>query len=107
MLEKRSCRRYSIRMRTMLYFEQDTFSRSEFEALSKNISSRGVFVITKEISSIGAEVKVEIQLPLSNLRDYAINDSCLLCSGSIVRVEDDGIAVSFSKPCKITPLCQH
>ena len=107
MLEKRSCRRYSLRMLAMLYFKQNDFSITACEAISKNISSRGVFVQTINILSIGAEVKIEIQLPLSRLQDYAVDDSCLLCAGSIVRVEDDGMAVSFTRSCKIIPTCQH
>ena len=103
MQEKRSQRRFDLQLATLLSFHGGISNRKS-EVFSKNVSSHGVFLLIKQGPTIGSDVKVEMLLPVSGVRGSRGCDSRLFCSGSVVRRDEEGIAVSFSKICKIRPV---
>ena len=57
---------------------------------TRDISSRGVFVQTPNLLSLGE--KVELVVTLTTGKNF------LNTTGKVVRVEEDGIAIQFNRP---------
>lgn len=103
MLNRRFIERYSLQVPATISYSSNNRSIRKFEALSRNISAKGAFLVTKDQTKIGGQVKIEFMLPVPGQNFYCSAYSRMTCQGKVVRTEHDGIAVNFSKPCKILP----
>ena len=104
-MERRKQERYLLNVPIRIT-QIDNNSTATFEASSRDISSKGVFIKTKDIK-FESNQKVHLALTLTieklkELFDYP-NTVTLEVDGSVVRSLQDGIVVAFGDSYSIVP----
>lgn len=81
-VEHRRCSRYRLRLPAL--FSWTTESLHQNVGFTKDIGVGGVFIFAQVIPPLGADVKVELVLPLPKAHDREIR---LRCIGRVIRVD--------------------
>jgi len=85
----------------------DNDSSSTFEAFSKDISSKGVFIKTDEIKlETNQKVHLELTLTIEKLKELFGYPKMvtLEVDGSVLRSLEDGIVIEFGESYSIVPV---
>jgi Tfp pilus assembly protein PilZ len=75
-----------------------------YELVTKNICSGGAFLHTNHMIPVGAEVYIDLVIPISKLKNIETHNVLIQVNGSVVRSEINGIAICFQNNYKITPM---
>jgi hypothetical protein len=79
-------------------------NNSEFlKLIAVNISSGGAYLITDQKIPEGTPVKLDFVLPSNHSRDLTGAYGYVKITGTVLRTDEDGFAVSFNRSYKITP----
>jgi len=101
--EKREMERFDLELPTRLHVEDETGEQRTIEHKTKNISSNGAFIDTDSPFAVGTEVKLNITVPIDKLKDLGGKRSKIEVSGSVVRTDNEGMAICFNKNFCIMP----
>ncbi len=71
--------------------------------MTSNICSGDAFSKTEKPLSVGTDVKREIILPLVKSKNVKCNRSSIYVAGSVIRSDQQGMAVCFDKKYHILP----
>jgi hypothetical protein len=104
MKERRGFERYELVIQAKVFFYRRKAQGRWMQAMSKDISSQGVFFHSDEPLPLGTKVYIEFVLPVSSLPSSQARNSRFECFGTVIRKESGGMAVCFDKSCKITPV---
>jgi len=77
------------------------------EIRTRDVSAGGAFFQTGEPVPIGTELKIDLILPLDELKKIEGKNAHITLSGKVVRVSRKGMAVCFDKKYAIRPLTGH
>ena len=102
-LEKRKMERFSLELPTYLSIVNKGEKRKSLKFITSNICSGGAFFKTEKPLSIGTDVKLNIILPLDKFKNVTSKRSSIYVSGSVIRTDQQGMAICFDKNYKITP----
>jgi len=102
-LEKRKMERFSLELPTYLSIVNKGEKRKSLKFITSNICSGGAFFKTEKPLSIGTDVKLNIILPLDKFKNVKSKRSSIYVSGSVIRTDQQGMAICFDKRYKITP----
>jgi len=102
-LEKRKMERFSLELATYLSIVNNGEKRKSLKFTTSNICSGGAFFKTEKPLSIGTDVKLNIILPLDKFKNLKSKRSSIYVSGSVIRTDQQGMAICFDKRYKITP----
>jgi hypothetical protein len=95
--EKRKMERFSLKLPARFIWT-DTGSKQEpLELMTSNICSEGAFLKTEKPLSVGTDVKIEIIFPLVKSKNVKSNQSSIYVAGSVIRSDQQGMAVCFDK----------
>lgn len=72
--------------------------------MSSNICAGGSYFKTDAPLSVGTDVKVELILTFDKLKKFGVKRSHVVAFGSILRTNNQGMAVCFGKKFHISPL---
>ena len=101
--EKRKMERFSLKVPARFIWT-DTVSKQEaLELITSNICSGGAFFKTEKPLSVGTDVKIEIILPMIKSKNVKSNRASIYVSGSVIRSDQQGMAVCFEKKYHISP----
>ena len=104
--ERRGLERYDLEVPAKISFTSSESAQRELDLLTGNISSGGAFFYTPSPLPEGTDVNIEILLNLEKLR--ALKDEYrhvhIRVKGKVVRVESQGMSVSFDKDYEIRPV---
>lgn len=90
-MEKRNRRRVPLKVTGKIgSSEQDPVN-----GCTRNISSVGAFFDADNTIPVGTDVELEILLPLEKLNKTEQHEAKMKVSGTVVRVEEGGVAVLF------------
>ncbi len=78
--------------------------REAMNFLTRDACAGGVFIQTDNPLPLGAEVKIELVLPLIEVKNFEGKGALLKVSGAVVRVTDTGMAIGFNEDYHIWPL---
>jgi hypothetical protein len=90
-MEKRCKRRVALKVAGKIESQNDT----TLNCHTRDISSVGAFFDSEVIVPVGTDVEMEIYLPLEKLEESRQHDGKMKVSGTVVRVEEGGVAVLF------------
>ncbi len=78
-------------------------SDSSFELHTDNICAGGTFLCTDHPLPVGTDVELDLVLSLNELKKLDGNTVRINVTGEVVREEQGGMAISFTKNYSITP----
>ena len=100
-IESRKMERFDLRLDALLIL--DSLPQKQFEKrfLCDDISSGGAFFKTSEPLRVGTPLKMELELPVCQLKNQRKNGALIKVSGAVVRVTEQGMAVIFDEEYQI------
>jgi hypothetical protein len=69
--------------------------RKRVKCRTRDISAVGAFFESNDPIPVGTSVEMEIQLPLEKVKENKRHEAKMKVSGTVVRVEEGGVAVLF------------
>ena len=76
----------------------------EYAVVSKDISSGGALFSIDSTLAEDAQVEIDLELPLQQLKELQGKTARISLSGKVIRIETDSVAVRFDKAFKVTSL---
>ena len=102
-LNRRKLERFSLELPTYLSIV-DRNKKSKFlKFKTSNICSGGAYFKTEKPLSVETDVKLDIILPLDKFNNVKGKISHIEVSGSVIRTDQQGMAICFDKGHKISP----
>ena len=103
-IEKREMERFTLELPALLSVTDESGKQKAAEFMISNICSGGAFFKTDHPLSVGTDVKMALIIPLNKFKKIGTKKSRVDVSGSVIRTNDQGMAVCFAKNFKISPL---
>jgi len=101
--EKRKVERFSLELPIYLRIFDKDKKQEPLKFITSNICSGGAFFKTEKTLTVGTNVKLDIILPLNKFKNVKGKTSRINISGSVIRTDQQGMAICFDKRYKITP----
>ena len=102
-IEKREMKRFSLKLPALISVMDEDGNQRALEVMVSNICSGGAFFKTDNPLSVGTDVKMDLILPPDKFKKYGGKRSRVDVSGSVIRTNDQGMAVFFDKNFQISP----
>lgn len=102
-VEKRKMDRFSLELPALLSITDENGNQRSIEVMTGDICSGGGFFRTDTPFSVGTDVKMDLILPSNKFKKLGGKKSRVDVSGSVIRINDLGMAVSFDKKFRIEP----
>ncbi len=102
--DERNDRRYFIDLPATVSVKKMSLPQKSLELKTANISSGGAFFKTPCFLPVGTQVKIDLELAIDEVKKMKHTKALIEFSGVVIRTQEDGMAVSFNKDYKITPL---
>jgi hypothetical protein len=103
MNERRHIERFTLEIPARVVISTNDNKKEIMELRTVNISSGGAFFHTDQNVPEGTTVQADLILDTDRLKELLGSMSYIRVSGQVVRVEDEGIAVSFDNRYEIMP----
>lgn len=101
--EKRKQERLTLKLPITLTLESENGEERILELASNDICSGGVFVETNEPLLVGSSLRIDIVLPLDELKKLDGKRAHIKVSGAILRASEHGVAIKFNEDYEILP----
>jgi hypothetical protein len=104
MQERRRLERFKLSAPARLVVQNDGGAKEQLDLTTKDVSSGGAFLYSRQPLAEGASVRMEFLVSLGMLQKLAGERQAakIKVKGRVVRVDEDGIAVRFDNAYKIT-----
>ncbi|SPD72497.1 hypothetical protein PITCH_A1380045 [uncultured Desulfobacterium sp.] len=102
-LDRRKMERFSLQLSARVCAASDIQKNPYLKLCTSNISACGAYFETKKQFSVGTKVKIEIILPADRLTNFGGRKSRIHLSGSVARIDDNGMALNFDRSYNIIP----
>jgi hypothetical protein len=96
--------RFSMEVPAWISLSNESERPNSFEAMTRDICAGGAFLITDQLLSVGTGVEMIMILSFNHSQTMENRHSRIDVSGSVVRMESQGIAVCFNNNCQISPM---
>ena len=102
--KKRAHERYPLEVNIRIgpAFECDPEEQECYQTI--NVSAGGALLRTSKPLPVGTELTIELELPLEVIQNMLTKRAKIMLNGSVVRLEDDGMAVSFDRKYSVSPV---
>ena len=101
--ERRKMERFSLELPTSLSVVNSGKKQETLEILTRNVCAGGAFFKTGKPLFIGTDLKINLIISLDRIKHLKGQRSRIDVSGSVIRTEDQGMAVCFGKRYRIEP----
>ena len=101
--ENRKMERFSLDLAGLLSVSGKAKEKKR-ELKTVDICAGGAFFSTSEPIPLGAEVSVNLILPLDRFKELKTKKALIKVNGKVIRREQNGLAVCFDSRYKISPL---
>ncbi len=105
--EKRKMERFDLELPAWLYLVDESEELEPFEYKTRNICAGGAYFNTDSPFAVGTDVKINITLPINKFKELGGKHTRIDVSGSVIRADEQGMAVCFDKKFKIEPDASH
>lgn len=105
-IENRKMERFDLNFPALLSIKDESGNTRAFEFMIRDICAGGAFFKTDIPLSVGTDVKMDLIISLDKVEsgeNEKNNQSRIDVSGSVIRMESQGIAVRFDKKYLISP----
>jgi len=103
-LGKRKLERISLKLPARIFVDSDGGETVSFDAITSDISAGGAFFYTDTPLPVGTKMYVDLILPLDELKKIEGKRAKIKVRGAVVRTDEGGMAISFSKKYRISPI---
>ena len=101
--EQRKHERFSLVIPTRLILSNDNLDAEVIEINTCNICAGGAYFKSNQTIPEGTRVNMDFVLPIENLARMLGVNSFVKIKGKVIRVDVEGVAVSFDKNYEIMP----
>ena len=101
--ERRKMERFLLELPTSLLVTSQSEKPESIELVTSNVCAGGAFFKTDKPLTVGTDVKSAIILPLDKFENVKNKISYIDVSGSVIRTDQQGMAICFDKKYKIFP----
>ncbi|MFH1671882.1 MAG: PilZ domain-containing protein [Pseudomonadota bacterium] len=102
MIEKRKMERFCLQLPSHISVRDE--GQEAMDLFTTNICGGGAFFETPHALPAGAEVDMEVMLPLDKTRQTQGVKTSIRVLGSVIRSDEKGMAICFDKKYTISPL---
>ena len=102
-LDKRKMERFSLALPALLTVMDDHENHAPIECMTENICAGGAYFKIQNPFPIGTKMKIDVILPVDKLSNFKGTKSRIDVSGSVIRTEEEGMALRFDKRYNISP----
>ncbi|MDM8557096.1 PilZ domain-containing protein [Desulfococcaceae bacterium HSG7] len=102
--DERSDRRFLLDLPATVSVRKTSLAQKPLKLKTANISSGGAFFKTPYFLPVGTQVKIDVELAIDEVKKMKRTKALIKFSGVVIRTQENGMAVSFNKNYKITPL---
>jgi len=99
---RRKMERFDLELPAYLRIVDKDIKQESLKFITSNICSGGAFFRTEKPLSVGTDVKIDIILPLNKFKNGRSKTSHIDVSGSVIRTDQQGMAICFDKNYKIS-----
>jgi c-di-GMP-binding flagellar brake protein YcgR len=104
MIEKRRVKRFDLKLKACVRAAAGAAEPAEaFELTTRDISTGGAFLYTSTPLTVGTAVDIHLILAPEKEKSQGMTKAWVQVSGSVLRIEEDGMAVCFDDDSKILP----
>lgn len=100
--DNRRVNRLELQLFSIVTFEDEAAGAAPMVLKTKNISVSGVYFETEKTFDVSTNVKMSIQIPLDKSTSVVGDNISLNISGTVVRNDSGGVAISFKDTKKVT-----
>ena len=93
---ERTMERFRLQITANLLIKEED-KRHNLTLQTSDISAGGAFFSTEQPLPLGTKVKVDMILPLDELKKIEGKRAKIEVSGAVIRIDDQGMAISFEK----------
>ena len=98
--------RFSLELPARLSVATESGKQESLELLTSNICAGGAFFETEQPLVAGTEVKIDLVLPLDELKKLEGTRPHIKVSGAVIRTDEKGMAISFDERYQILPFLE-
>lgn len=102
MIEKRKMQRFAIAIPSIVWPQNEGGDGDALNLVCRDVSAAGAFFLTSTLLDVGTRLRVVMLLELGDGDQHAAAKSRVTISGTIIRVEEKGMAVRFEKRYKMS-----
>ncbi len=103
---KRKEERFDVQAKSTVFLKDKGPQELKEDLLTSNISTGGLFLKTTSPLPIGTDLEINLVIPIDKLKKLKGDRALIKVSGSVVRANEDGIAIRFDKECDIKALTE-
>jgi len=103
-LGKRKLERFSLELPARISVVDEKEEAASVDATTSDVSAGGAFFHTDQPYPVGTEMQVDLVLPLDELKKLAGKRASIKLKGAVVRIGDNGMAISFEDDYEISSL---
>ena len=107
-IEKRRLERFSLKLPARLFVVDENQDKETIDLVTSDICSGGAFVETHQRLPVGTEVKIDLILPLDELKKELEKlkgrKTLIKVSGAVIRSNERGLAICFDERFRILPI---
>ena len=100
---RRKMERFDLELKAHLSIADQSKKQKSFEFMTSNICAGGAFLKTDKPLTVGTGVKLAIILALGKFKHVKHTISHIDVSGSVIRTNQQGMAICFDRKYKILP----
>jgi len=103
---KRKEERFDVQAQSTVFLKDKGPQELKEDLLTTNISTGGLFLKTTYPLPIGTSLDINLVVPIDKLKKLEGDRALIKVSGSVVRANEDGMAIRFDKECDIIALTE-
>ena len=103
MIERRRVERFDLNLQTFVSVEAQLAGGEPVVLNTRDISTNGAFVLTGQPLAAGTKVNLDMILKLDDSPKQGGKKAIVRVTGTVLRIDDYGMAVGFDADSKILP----
>lgn len=103
--ERREQKRFILQAAALITLEEEN-GKQHFSCITRDVSSKGAYLITKQTLKLGTSVSLQLEIPIySNklIPDQTSITTGLYTTGTVIWSSENGMGVCFDNLCRIVP----
>ncbi len=100
-IDERKLERFTLELVASISVTGEGSAEKNIKLNTSDISSGGAFFNTEKPLPVGTEIKIDMVLPLDKLKKIKGKQAKIEVSGAVVRIDQEGMAISFKKDYQI------
>jgi len=100
-IDERKLERFTLELAATISIAGEEDAEKKLKFNTDDISAGGAFFNTQKPLPVGTQIKLDMVLPLDKLKKLKGRRAIIEVSGAVVRIDQEGMAVSFKKDYQI------